>query len=131
MDVFKMFATDRDKEEGGTEVKIGPDTYITVARSNNRKFAKQLSKRVEENREILDSGTEEADQLSDEIMREVLADTILLGWRNLDYKGKPIKYTRENAIELLKMPDFMDFVMKHAKQVDHFRVKIEENVVKN
>lgn len=131
MDVFEVFATNTKKEEEGVEVKIGPDSYITVARNNNRHYVKLLSTMFEENRQLLESGTEEGDKANQALMAEVIAKTILLGWRGLEYQGQPIEYSLENAKMLLQHHEFLELVMKHARRAELFRATIEDSALKN
>ena len=131
MDIFNTFATNTELEEAGVEIKIGPDAYITVARAGNRKYAKLLSTLFEENRTLLETGTKEADEYSDQLMVQVIAETILLGWKGLKYKDKILKHSVENAVTLLKVKDFRKLVMDHAQKIEHFKAGKESAAIKN
>jgi len=132
MDIFKAFATNLTAEEEGVEIKIGPDAYITVARAGNKKYSKKLTTLFDENKQLLETGTQEADDMSDELMIDVIATTILLGWRGLDFKGKEdLPYSVEHAKEMLAVKDFRKLVMEHAMKVEHFKAGVEDGVLKN
>lgn len=131
MDIFNTFATNADLEEAGVEVKIGPEAYITVARAGNRKYSKLLGTLFEENKQLLETGTIEADDYSDTLMIEVIAETILLGWRGLEYQGKKMKYSVDNAKLMLGHRDFRQLVNDHSRKIEHFKSGVETTVLKN
>lgn len=137
MDVFELFGTDPQKELHGSEVELAPGVTITVARANNRRFDRLIVKRVQEDAgkfktDAIDGPEREAaDAHSDELLAEVMADTILLGWQGIKYKGEEIEYSKENAKMMLMHRDFRDFVETHARNIDNFKAKDEAEVEKN
>lgn len=135
LDIFAQFATDESLENNGTWFPIGADTEILVARVGNRAYSKMLSKEVERNRKALDLNDEAADNLSDSIMINVMAETLLLGWRTkingefkevLGFKKKELAYNKENAKEVLSVKDFRKLVAEKAGDSEAYRVKLEE-----
>lgn len=131
MDIFASFATDKVKENSGTWCKSG-DAEFLIARSNNRKFAKMLAEKLEQNREALDSKDDDAEALSDKLLCEVISECILLDWRgNVKYQGKALKYSKENAEKVLAHRDFRAWVMTKADDIDNFKLREEEKDVKN
>jgi hypothetical protein len=125
MDIFKQFATDSNLEQDGTWINLGGGAKILVARAGNKKYGRLLGSAVDKNRTVLDSKTDEADDVSDQILIDVLAESILLGWEGITYKNKPMAYSLDNAKILLAIPDFRATVTAHSKNVDHFRVAAE------
>lgn len=124
-DIFKAFATDEQKEAGGTWVSIGSGARLLVARTGNRKYAKMLLAEGERNKEVLDLDDDHADQVSNDLMAKVIANTILLGWEGVWYKGLELPYSTANAEMLLKLKDFRRLVMKHAEDINNFRAQEE------
>lgn len=131
MDIFASYATDKNKENTGTWVKVG-DAEFLIARSNNRKFAKMLGEKLEENRLALDTKDEAAEAMSDKLMGEVISETIMLDWRgNVSYMGKPLKYSKANAQKVLAHRDFRALILTQADNIDNFKMKQEDEDVKN
>ena len=131
-DVFEKFATNETKEECGTEVSLGKDVSLLVARAGNSKFLKLIQEEADRVAEQSASVSEaEAAKIDKDAMTFVLAKTILLGWKGVAYKGKPIKYSVVNAAKLLAHKDFRKLVMEHANELDHFRAKLEDEDEKN
>lgn len=131
-DVFEKFATDETKEECGAVVSLGEGVSITVARVNNSNFLKLVQEeadRVAEKSIALSEA--EAEALDKDTMLQVLAKTVLLGWKGVAYKGKVLKYSVDNATMLLKHKDFRKLVMEHADKFEHFKAQWEAADEKN
>lgn len=132
MDIFKTFGTDEAKENEGVWCEIGSGTKLLVARSGNRKYTRMLAKLVEQNQRALDTKDDAADQLSDQILIDVMAQTILLGWEGVEFKGtKALPYSAENAKKLLAVKDFRKLVAKLADDFDNFRAAEEQELGKS
>lgn len=130
MDIFSTYAVDEAKEQSGTWMEIG-DAKFLVARAGNKNYAKLISKEIERNQKALDRKDEAADALSDKIMIKVIAETILLGWENVSYKGKPLEYSKEAAGTLLAHKEFRREIMKLSDDFNAFKCEQEAEVVKN
>ena len=126
LDIFAQYATDETLEENGTWFQIGGGARVLVARSGNRKYGKMLTKEVERNKKELDLNDDAADKLSEEIMIAVIADTILLGWEDVTFKGKALEYSPANARKLLAIKDFRKAVAQFADDVSAFKFKETE-----
>lgn len=126
LDIFAQFATDETLEENGTWFPIGGGARVLVARSGNRKYAKLLTKEVERNKKALDLNDDAADKLSEEIMIGVIAETILLGWEDISFKGEVLEYNVANAKKLLAVKDFRKAIAQFADDVSAFKFKETE-----
>lgn len=119
---ISTFATDLDLEENGVWVDIGDGGQLLVARMGNPRYLEVVRRisRPHKNRIRTKSINEE---LSDDILIQAMAEAILLDWKGLeDDKGKPIKYSKEAAYELMKgMRDFRNLVVEIASEQAAFR----------
>jgi hypothetical protein len=131
VDIFASFATDDDLEKNGARVDLGQGASIRVARANSRAYSKLLAKLVDQHKSVLDKDDAAADAKSDEIMVEVMAQTLLKGWDGLKYKGKVLPYSLENARLILAHKDFRRVVAQHADNFDNFRALAEAAAEKN
>lgn len=130
MDIFSTYAVDEEKELNGTWKEVG-DAKFLVARAGNKNYVKMLGKLVETNQQALDRKDDTSDTLSDKIMIEVMANTILLGWVNVSYKGQPLTYSEENAKLVLGEKEFRRLVMKLSDDFNSFKAAQEAEAVKN
>lgn len=125
-DIFDAFATDENLENDGTVFPVGKDATLLVARGGNRRYARAVTKAVESRRAELDGDDDAAAGVSDEIMIDVMANTILLGWTNLTFKGEPVgDYSVEKAKKLLSIKDFRKHVAGLSDTMAAYKVKAE------
>lgn len=138
-DIFDAYATDENLENNGTLFPLGKDSKILVARAGNRKYQRALTKAVDKRRVELDVADGEnpsdeaiiaADAVSSQIMTEVLAGTILLGWENMSFKGVDIPYSFENAKKMLAIKDFREMVSGLSTKVEAYKLKREADAGK-
>ncbi len=126
MDIFAAFATDETLETEGKWFPLSKKAKIRVARSGNPNYVNALRAKMKENQLDLSTG-DEADQLAEEILIDVMAETILLGWEHLEFQGKPIAYSRDSARTLLRVKDFRKKVASLSEGFESFRLKAEED----
>jgi len=126
MDIFKLYATDVERENKGTWVKLGGKARIKVARVGNRAYVTLFQKLVEENAEALEAKDDAAEALADDMMAELYAKTILLDFEGMDEAGVPTAYSYEAAKRMLLVKDFRQLVKTKADAIENFRVKQEE-----
>ncbi len=131
IDIFDSYATDATLEEKGAVINIGGDSTLTLARADNEKYIKYVLAAYEEHRVELQSESPKSKQLDADIVKDALAINVLLGWENIKYKGKLIKYSSSNAKKLLCHRDFKRFVIKEAMDIANYRAKLEDADVKN
>lgn len=131
LDVFLEYAVDEAKEVDGVWKDLTATAKVLVARAGNKKYARLLSSEVEKNQRALDLKTEAAEALSDRIMIDVLAQTVLLGWEGIKFKGQDLPYSRDNAKMLLAVKDFRGVISRLAADFANYRVAQEEALGKN
>lgn len=130
MDIFSTYATDESKETEGVWQEIG-DAKFLIARSGNPNYVKKLSKLFEQNQKSLERKDDAADKLSEKLMVDVLAGTILLGWENVQFKGEALPYSHENAVKLLGVKDFRKQVVQLSDDFGSYKLKLEADQEKN
>lgn len=83
----------------------------------------------------LKAGGDRAQKALDEITDRAVAETILLGWRNLDGDdGKPIDYSADAAYAILRDPDnwpVKHFIMDVASLARGYALQSEADAVGN
>lgn len=124
MDIFAEYAVDDRLENEGTWMELG-DAKFLIARTGNKKYVRKLSKAVDRHTKLLSRKDDVADKLSDEIMVSVIAETILLGWEGVSFKGEKMPYTLENAKTLLAIKDFRRQIIELADDFDAYKA-VEE-----
>lgn len=125
-DIFEAFATDENLENNGTTFPVGKGSTLVVARAGNKRYARAITKAVEARKAELEGDDDAASAVSDEIMIDVMANTILLGWTGLSFKGQDMgAYSVEKAKSLLAVKDFRKHVAGLSDTMAAFKVKAE------
>lgn len=142
MSLRKAFKTDKTLEKNGVDVAVGINDhngqaiYITIRRqgTGNKAYTSALQKAMEPHQSSLATETMDND-LAGQIIRQVFASTVLLGWRNLpkseltgnDEDTAELDFTKDNAIALFdEMPEMYDDWSARAKKAATFRGAIME-----
>lgn len=125
MDIFTEYAANETLENEGTWTELG-DAKLLIARAGNKKYIRKLSRAVDRSKKLLDRKDDAADALSDKIMIDVMAETILLGWEGVTFKGEVLPYSVENAKMLLELKDFRKQVMELADDFESFKAVQEQ-----
>jgi hypothetical protein len=135
VNLIKTFGTDAKAEQEGTLTTLADcgDVLWRVARSGNKNYNRLLSTLYKRNRVILESKGDEAEAKSEEILVEVFAKTILLGFEGKIQgpDGEMVGYSLELAKQLLAMKDFRAKVAAASEDFNTFRVAKDEEDLKN
>lgn len=135
---ISLTKTDESLERDGTWVGIRYGIEVLVARMGNPRAEAWRANLSPEDRKILDrvKSYVEAPQFYErqikragEIMRDCIAETVLLGWRNIeDDEGEGIPFSVENAKALLTEYDwFYEDVQEAATTREtFFRAEVQE-----
>ncbi len=126
MDIFSTFATDEVAESEGRWFPLSKKAKVLVARTGNPNYIKSLRQRMKDNQIDPEDNSDENEKLVTSLVVETMAETILLGWKGLEYKGKALEYSKENAVTLLEVKDFRKRIGNIADSAESFRLKDEE-----
>ena len=127
--IYDKFNTDKKLEQEGVVLDYGDGMEIRIARAggSNVKFEKALQAKsrkfgLQVKHDLLDP-----DQMR-EIMREVLAETVVLGWSGMtDREGNPLPFSKDNCIQVFKdLPDLFDDVLEQSRKAALFKVTVLE-----
>lgn len=130
-DLAREYKFNEKAEIEGLWESLGAEAQILVAAWNNPNYEKafiDLPKNVVRrmNRGKL---TEKEDH---DIMVKIIADTILLDWKNLTDEGKVIKYSKAAAIKMLdKYSRFYRTVVEIAHDESRYQEEELEDEIKN
>lgn len=124
---ISRFATDLDLEESGVWIDIGDGAQLKIARVGNPNYQKVIRRLRAPYRAQIRNKTLHED-LQDDLVIKAFAEAILLDWKGLeDDNGKAIKYSQENAYQLMKdLKDFRALVGEIALEGEAFRRAEEE-----
>jgi hypothetical protein len=149
MSLYKQFKTDNALEKDGILLEYGENSRgkpicIRVARAGgaNNAYVKRMEARVKPYRRQIQNETMEL-AMVERIVKEVYAETVILGWENvefpvLDAQGNPtdefeeLPYTTKNCIRLFNdLPDLFNDIQEQAQRAVLFRAEVREVDKKN
>jgi len=142
MDIFRVFATDPAKELEGVWFPIGPAEktlpdgkpdpdsvpQLLIARNGNKKHSRIVTKMVEANKTTLEMKGDPSEERGVEITVEAMAESVLLGWKNIEFDGVklPDTYSVETARKMLAVKEFRELVNRFASDYTKYRVHQDE-----
>jgi hypothetical protein len=128
LDIFGAYATDEALETNGVWRDLNNQgARILVGRMGSEAFDTALREAVEKESASLSLGGDISDAAYKEIVLDVMAKTVLLGWENLAYQGGEVApYSIETARKFLAHRDFRKVVERMANDIDRYRLKLEE-----
>lgn len=128
MDLKKTFGTNKDAEINGVWHTVG-NARLLIARVNNQNYQRVLRRLISPNTTIVNTNSEESQELIKDYTLQAMAQAILVDWENLKEDDKEIPYSPENAYRILKeYPDFLELVSQKATDLKFYREEyINEN----
>lgn len=134
IDLFEAFATNTTAEENGVETQISGlgDTVFKLARIGNPNYNRILDQLYRKNKTVLESKGSAANAKSEQIMAEVYAKTILLGWAGkVRIKGVDTEYNYESALLLCGLKDLREKFAAAAGDFNTFKLVADKAEEKN
>lgn len=142
-DFFNAYALDKSKTNKGALVthpasgikfyiaRATNRAYLAAVQAGYKKNEKQLA--VAESDKASDAAKDAARDLGEKLLNVIQATHILTGWEGeVPLKGEKLTYTVENAVKLLELEEFRQWVLEEASNTDNYRaVQQEEEDEKN
>lgn len=139
MSLYKQFKTDNTLEKEGILLEYGTNSKgdpicIRIARAGgaNAQYAKRMETRVKPYRRQIQNETME-NALVERIVKEVYAETVVLGWENVeDENGQPMQFNEKNCVKLFDdLPDLFRDLQEQSQRAALFRAEVREADSKN
>lgn len=152
MDFATAFKTDLATEEKGRWFEFG-DVELLIARSQNRTYTDMMSQQFQAHSHTLGQKDtkeqrEAANERAEKIQIDVMAASVLLGWRGLSrtdpetqvvttgkvlFQGEDLtsNYSQLNAKKLLEMKDFRSWVNAKADDFKNYLAEVKKADEKN
>lgn len=132
MDLAK-FRTDKSLEDEGVWNSIGGDARIKLARIGNRRYRDALQARLKPHRRAIRAGTL-PEEVTEALMTEVIAETVIQDWKNVELNGEPVPFSPQAALDILsdpEMKDLRDMIVELASDMELYRARDLEEAEKN
>lgn len=139
MNLYQQFKTNDNLETQGILLEYGTNSQgnpicIRIARAGgaNRAFEKLIEAKVKPFRRQIQNDIMET-ALQEKIILEVYANTIILGWENVeDENGQPLEFSVPACIKLLTdLPDLFRDIQEQSQRASLFRQDLRSADSKN
>lgn len=130
LDIADEFSTNVDAELDGVWVKYkGTASEFLIARWNNEAFMACFKREIDNGLTVSDEVDAQSIREWRDVVNNLILDSVLRGWRNVNLNGQPLEFNRENARKLLgrggKSGSFKDWVYQQAQEIELFNIREE------
>lgn len=125
MDIFESFSSDEVAELEGRWFPLSRTAKVLVARTGNANYLKALRQRMKDSQVDPEDASDANEQLVTGLIVDTMAETILLGWKGLQFKGKDLEYSLDNAKLLLEVKAFRKRINDISDKFESFRLREE------
>ena len=122
--LYELFETDPKLEMEGVGFKFGPATFFCKrAGGANREFDTKFNEATKNMSTRLQMQAL-SDEQSEEILRQVFAESVMIGWENVrNRKMEQIPYTKENFVKVMKdLPEVWKSLCQQATNMEAFLI---------
>jgi len=131
MDLKKEYGTNKKSEVDGVWEDFGGGTTVLIARIGNENYQKVFRRISKPYQNAIRRGTLGNDKAED-LLIQAMADCIVLDWKGLKEDDKPVKFSKEECVRVLKeYKDFRDHVSELANSMEIFRQEMDAEAEKN
>lgn len=130
---LNQYTTNVSKSNEGVWVEHDSETSFLIARMNNANFQKVFNRSMKPYRKMFEDGKLSMQRQND-VLCNVMAETILLDWKGLHFDGVEVPYSKEKALELLKSDgndEFRELILSYAQDNETYRNEKLDKSVKN
>lgn len=132
--IYDKFGTNKKAEQEGITLDYGDGLTIQIARAggSNIRFEKAAQQKMRKFGLQAKHDLLEPEQMRS-IFREVLAETVVLGWTGVtDKEGNELPFNKENCIKVFTdLPDLFDDVLEQSRKASLFKEVILEEEAGN
>lgn len=132
VNVYDLFATDRDAEENGKWFPIVGDVAVKIRRFKS-KHPTKLREKLEKPYAAMRRNGALPVETMEVILQAVLCQSIIVDWKGFfGSDGQPIAFSAEAADKLLTdLPEFRDRVTSMSIEMDGFRTETDDKTEGN
>lgn len=129
MDLYKQFKTDERKEVEGVWIPLSTTARIKVARMGNPRYRDCIKRKKAAYRQ---TGIEIPSDVLEQMVRETVAETILVDWEGITTDGQPVPYSKETALTFCTdLQEFYNLVLSASDTMETFRAEAQATIEKN
>lgn len=123
-DINENYGFNKDLADDGAKMILDPDgkEYFVVRRTPNPEYRRLLSQKYRRHERLVKKKSKDADALAEKLMAEVVAATVLIGWKGVGQAGKSIPYSEKAALDLLmKFPELKTDIIEFSGDLSNYQ----------
>ena len=123
--------TDEKAEVDGVWEDLGSGAKIKIARLGNPKYNRRLKALLKPHKRAIRADSLEP-KIMDDAIYTALSETVIIDWKGIAVDGKEIKFSKANALKLLREEKyFRDLVSDCSQDASLFKLHEQEEGSKN
>jgi len=132
----KAYGQDQTKVNEGVwfDSSMIPGLSMKIAKVGNTEYEKLLRKLYKPYRKTLQKGKDLDTSITDNIMAEVIANTIVLDWKGMPGEEGDVPFSVEECMNLVLDPELREFkeeILEFADDSARYELEMDEETEKN
>lgn len=125
-DGLELFERNENLEsQKGIDLLFPGDIRIKILRAggSNKKYDTVLGRLIKPYTRQMKTNTMDK-KVSEDLMKELYAESVIIGWSGVKSKGEDVEFNKENVIKLLdSLPEVFDEIREQADNLANFRLE--------
>jgi hypothetical protein len=133
LNLFDLFASNKESEEDGVWIELGGGTSFKVRAFGAKAVSDLRDALMKPFTQLLRVGSKIPDDKNEEIGLKVLSGAVIADWKNVkNAAGDLIPYTTDEAYAILKaLPKLANFIIQFSLENQNFRDETKEEGLGN
>jgi len=128
LNLFEIFASDKESEEAGRWVELGSGTSFKIRAFGSKAVVDLRDSLMKPYAQLLRVGGKIPEDKNEEIGLKVLAGAVIADWKNVkNAAGETVPYSTDEAYAILKaLPKLSSFIIQFSLEGQNFRDEVKE-----
>lgn len=129
LNLFDIFASDKESEEEGRWIELGMGTSLKLRAFGAKAVVDLRENLMKPFQQLVRVGGKIPDEKNEEIGLKVLAGAVIADWKNVkNAEGEVVPYSADEAYAILKaLPKMASFVIQFSLEGQNFRDESKED----
>lgn len=128
LDLFDLFASNKESEEAGRWVELGSGTSFKIRAFGAKAVSDLRDDLMKPYAQLLRVGSKIPEDKNEEIGLKVLAGSVVADWKNVkNAAGEIVPYSKDEAYAIMKaLPKLAAFIVQFSLEGQNFRDEAKE-----
>lgn len=128
LDLFDLFASNKESEEAGRWVELGSGTSFKIRAFGAKAVSDLRDDLMKPYAQLIRVGSKIPEDKNEEIGLKVLAGSVVADWKNVkNAAGEVVPYSKDEAYAIMKaLPKLAAFIVQFSLEGQNFRDEAKE-----